>query len=617
VNAIGGLGDLAVEVRDLTVSLASGQPIVESVSLEVAAGQTLGIIGESGSGKTTLGLALLGYARPGAKITAGSVLIGAQEMLGKPEEEVRRLRGRTVGYVPQDPATALIPSLRVDQQISELQRIHLKQQDPVARDELLQLVHLPSDRPFRRRYPHQLSGGQQQRLAIALALVSRPQVLVLDEPTTGLDVVTQEHILESIVQIQSETGVAILYVSHNLAVVASVVHRVAVMYAGRIVEESEATPRFFGHPRHPYAAGLIASVPDHRSPRQLHGLAGIAVSVTDRPAGCAFEPRCPQRTPRCATEMPILEEIGSGHEVRCFEWRVTPEISVEDRPLDRIASGQYTCLSVEELSAQHRSRHGTVVAAASVSFSVQKGECLALVGESGSGKTTIARCIAGLHRPSGGTITLDGAVLAPIARERTQSVRKRLQIVFQNPYDSLNPRHTVRQAILRAMKAFETAGGYSSEDLDFVLDSVRLPRRVSQRYPAELSGGERQRVALARALAAKPELIICDEITSALDVSIQAAVIDLLVQLRASMDLSLLFITHDLGVVASIADRVVVLEQGVICESGPVEQVLNHPSDPYTQRLVGSAPVLDLGRRDHSDPASISAGGDDGSRRSD
>ena len=351
MNSTGGLGGLAVEVRDLTVSLASGQPIVESVSLEVASGKTLGIIGESGSGKTTLGLALLGYTRPGAKITAGSVLIGAQEMLGKPEQEVRSLRGRTVGYVPQDPATALIPTLRVDEQISELQRIHLKQQDPVARNEVLQLVHLPSDRSFRRRYPHQLSGGQQQRLAIALALVSRPQVLVLDEPTTGLDVVTQEHILESIVQIQSETGVAILYVSHNLAVVASVVHRVAVMYAGRIVEESEATPRFFGHPRHPYAAGLIASVPDHRSPRQLHGLAGIAVSVTDRPAGCAFEPRCPQRTPRCAMEMPILEDIGSGHEVRCFEWRVTPEISVEDRPLDRIGSGQYTCLSVEGLSA--------------------------------------------------------------------------------------------------------------------------------------------------------------------------------------------------------------------------------------------------------------------------
>ena len=208
VNSTGGLGGLAVEVRDLTVSLASGQAIVESVSLEVAAGQTLGIIGESGSGKTTLGLALLGYARPGAKITAGSVLIGAQEMLGKPEQEVRSLRGRTVGYVPQDPATALIPTLRVDEQISELQRIHLKQQDPVARSEVLQLVHLPSDRSFRRRYPHQLSGGQQQRLAIALALVSRPQVLVLDEPTTGLDVVTQEHILESIVQIQSETGVA-------------------------------------------------------------------------------------------------------------------------------------------------------------------------------------------------------------------------------------------------------------------------------------------------------------------------------------------------------------------------------------------------------------------------
>jgi peptide/nickel transport system ATP-binding protein len=584
--------ETALTVMNLEIALKSGPPIVQDVSFTVGRGETLAVVGESGSGKTTLGLALLGYARSGVRIAGGSVVVAGTEMVGPREEELRRLRGRVVAYVPQDPASSLIPTLRVGAQVDEIQRMHGRRVDHQVTADVLAAVQLPSTRTFLRRYPHQLSGGQQQRLSLALAIVSEPAVLVLDEPTTGLDVVTQARILGSIKEIQKRTNAAIVYVSHDLAVVASIADAIAVMYAGRIVEYSESPTELFDLPRHPYTAGLIASVPDHIAPRVLHGMPGVAVGLGDRPTGCAFAPRCRQRVDECEQAMPQLTRIDSGHDVRCLRWELTPRaprvarISVAED--DRAAQ----LLQVIDLRAVHADRMGEVVAAESVSFSVRRGECLALVGESGSGKTTVARCIAGLHAPSAGSILLDGTPLAPTARQRPKLARQRLQIVFQNPYDTLNPRLTVRASLLRAMRFFGHAES-SRADMSELFSRVRLPDSLADRYPSELSGGERQRVAIARALAARPEVVICDEVTSALDVSVQAAVLELLTSLRTEIGVSLLLITHDLGVVASIADRVIVLEKGEICEEGTVADVLAHPKDAYTRRLVSAAPTID------------------------
>ena len=427
---------------------------------------------------------------------------------------------------------------------------------------------------------------------IAIALVCEPPLVVLDEPTTGLDVVTQARVLEEVARLRSERGLAMVYVSHDLAVVAQVADRIAVMYAGRIVEEGPAAA-VLSEPRHPYTRGLIASIPDHVTPRRLRGMPGIAAGVGEHPAGCAFAPRCPQNVDRCEAELPPLEEIGDARSVRCFEWRRTPALELAERASPRPAGTAEPLLAVEGLRAEHGGRFAAVVAADDVSFEVAAGECVALVGESGSGKTTIARCIAGLHPPAAGRILLDGAVLAGMAKRRERDERRRIQIVFQNPYDSLNPRHRVSDAVARPARVLrELSQEQAMREVAALLERVRLPARVARRFPGELSGGERQRVAIARALAAHPDLLVCDELTSALDVSVQAAVLELLAELRADLGLSLLFISHDLGVVASVADRVLVLDRGVICEQGPVEQLLQRPEHPYTRQLIEAAPRL-------------------------
>ncbi len=458
----------------------------------------------------------------------------------------------------------------------------------------LQRVGLPAETMFARRYPHQLSGGQQQRVTIASALVCEPVAVVMDEPTTGLDVVTQARILEEVDRLRVESGLGVVYVSHDLAVVASIADRIAVMYAGRIVEDGP-TAELLARPRHPYTRGLIASIPDHVAPRRIRGIPGVAVGVGERPAGCAFAPRCAQRVELCDRELPALDDAGDRHEVRCFEWRATPRIELEPLVATRAeAEAAGPLLEVEGLGAAHSSRHETVVAADDVSFVLAAGECLALVGESGSGKTTIARCVAGLHEPSAGRIVFDGEPLAARARARPREARRRIQIVFQNPTDSLNPRRRIADEIARPARVLRgLSRAEARAEVTGLLERVRLPARLAGRFPGELSGGERQRVAIARALAAKPDLLICDEITSALDVSVQAAVLDLLSELRAELGLALLFISHDLGVVASVADRVLVLDRGAVCEQGRVAQVLAKPERDYTRRLLDAAPRVE------------------------
>jgi peptide/nickel transport system ATP-binding protein len=581
-----------LRVEGLAVELASGEPIVEDVDLELGAGEVLGLVGESGSGKTTTALALLGFAHRGARIAAGRVEIDGKELTGRDERLVRALRGRLVSYVAQDPGAALNPSLRVRDLIGDMFRAHGDGAgaDPVAG--ALASVHLPADEQFARRFPHQLSGGQQQRVAIATALVCEPRVVVLDEPTTGLDVVTQARILDEIDRLRRERSVAVVYVSHDLAVVASIADRIAVMYAGRIVEDGP-TADLVGRPRHPYTWGLLSSVPDVGQPRRIQSIPGVAVGVGERPPGCAFAPRCPQRTQRGIDEMPPLEAIGGGHRVRCFEWRRTPPLEPEELAPPPPVQRDVSLLRVESLRAEHGPRFDPVVAVREVSFEVARSECVALVGESGSGKTTIARCVVGLHAPAEGRVLLDAVPLAARAARRPRSARRRIQIVFQNPNDSLNPRHRVGDAIARPARILRDLSQREADaEAARLLERVRLPARLAERFPGELSGGERQRVAIARALAAQPDLIVCDEITSALDVSVQAAVLELLAELRSELELALLFITHDLGVVASIADRVLVLDEGVVCDSGPVEAILRRPQHDYTRRLVAAAPRL-------------------------
>jgi peptide/nickel transport system ATP-binding protein len=584
--------DPLLVVENLVVHSRAGGTVLGGVSVRLGAGESLGLVGESGSGKTTLAQALLGYARPGLQILSGSVRVAGTELVGIPERRLRPLRGSLVSYVPQDPASALNPSIRVGDQIREMLRVHAAGRDTLGLvAELLRRVELPADRAFERRFPHQLSGGQQQRVAIALALSCDPKLLVLDEPTTGLDVVTQGLILDEVLRLQHQLDVALVYVSHDLAAVATVTNRVAVMYAGHVLEQAP-TSVVTSRPRHPYTRGLVSSVPDHHTPRQLTGIPGVAPDVDNLPAGCPFQPRCEMRIDPCAAELPQLTEIAADHAVRCIRWQDTspPEV------LARHAARQQRhepLLRVDALVAQHR-MHGVVVTAVSeVTFSLGAGECLALVGESGSGKTTTARCVVGLHRASAGSIEFDGQALAPVARRRTTEQRRRVQVVFQNPYESLNPRHSVTTQVswpARALRGCSRAEAQA--EVTRLLERVRLPGRTASRYPGELSGGERQRVAIARALAAQPDLLVCDEITSALDVSVQAAVLDLLRELRTDLGLALLFITHDLGVVASVADEVLVLDSGQAVEIGGVETVLRSPRADYTRRLIDAAPSL-------------------------
>ncbi len=581
-------------VDRLRVELESGAPIVDNLSFSVYRGEILGLVGESGSGKTTTALAVLGYCRPGVRIAGGSVSLEGRELLGLGGSELRRLRGGVVSYIPQDPSSSLNPSLRVHEQVAQIVKSHDTKGgvNELVRD-VLERVHLPSDRSFQKRFPHQLSGGQQQRVTIAMALVCSPSLVVLDEPTTGLDVITQAHILREISRLRDETGVSMIYVSHDLAVVGAIADRIAVMYAGSIVEEGP-TATVLTRPRHPYAHGLLSSAPDHVVARRLRGIPGVAVGVGERPQGCAFAPRCPQRTPRADAEMPPLEEIAPGHRVRCFEWQLTPEV-VPESPIDgrALSVRGSPLLIVDGLQATHTTKTGTITAASDVSFAIEPGEVLALVGESGSGKTTIARCIAGLHSPDSGELLFRDRPLAATAKARPTETRRLIQIVFQNPYESLNPRRRVVEQLVRPAQQLRGLGhAAATREARGLLEQVRLPRALADQYPPELSGGERQRVAIARALIARPELLICDEITSALDTSVQAAILELLIQLQAELELALLVISHDLGVVASIASRVLVLERGAVCEEGRIDAILARPERPYTRALLEAAPTL-------------------------
>jgi peptide/nickel transport system ATP-binding protein len=580
-----------LKVTGLQVRLGrSGPDVVSDVSFAVPAGEVLGLVGESGSGKTTVALALLGHTRRGLRITAGQVLLDGTDLLALSPRDLRAARGARVSYVPQDPSAALNPALRVGTQVREILKVH-----PGAADgtgdrvaEVMREAYLDPTPELLHRYPHQLSGGQQQRVALAMAFACRPSLIVLDEPTTGLDVSTQRHVLETVRSLCRSYGVAAVYVSHDLAVVSGLVSEVAVMYAGRVVEIG-STARLFGEPVHPYTRGLLGAVPSPERAELLTGIDGQQPRPGRRGGGCSFAARCGYAIDACTTEAPELVSV-AGRSVRCLRTRDIPATRPERLPVAGVpATAGTAVLSVRGVAA----RYGSTPVLSGIDLEVAPRTCVAVVGESGSGKTTLARCVAGLHSNWIGEITFQGTPLPHGTRQRDKDVLRRVQYIFQNPYTSLNPRKTVSQIIDQQLQQLT---GLSRRERPVrtaeVLEDVSLVPDVLSCYPDQLSGGERQRVAIARALAVEPELLICDEVTSSLDVSVQAVIVELLRRIQSERHLALVFITHNLALVRSIAQSAVVLRDGVVAESGPVGQILEHPADPYTRRLVEDVPKL-------------------------
>jgi peptide/nickel transport system ATP-binding protein len=586
-----------VEVEGLRIEVEGQQvDIVDEVSFHIDAGEVLGLVGESGSGKTTVGLALLGHTRRGAVITGGEVRVNGENILVRSPAALRALRGRTVSYVPQDPASALNPALRIGKQLEETLVAHgfgtsgEERRDRLA--EMLEEVLLPSDAAFLRRYPHQISGGQQQRIGLAMAFACRPSVIALDEPTTGLDVTTQAHVLETVRMLCSAHGVAALYVSHDLAVVAALANRVAVMYAGRIVEIGPERVLFRAS-AHPYARRLVEAIPELSGEHALVGIPGTAPRPGHRPHGCFFAPRCPWASDECVASFPPRTRVSAEHEVRCFRFADVLAEAARERPpapprLDGDAGE--VLIGVRNLQAAHGERPVLF----DIDLDIRPRQCVALVGESGSGKTTLARCIAGLHRNFTGELALRGTPLAPGARSRDRETRRQIQYVFQSPYSSLNPRKTIGQIVGQPLRLFFDVGRREMHArIVHALERVQLTASVIDRYPHQLSGGERQRVAIARALVAEPTLLICDEVTSALDVSVQAAIVDLIAELQREMELGLLFVTHNLALIRTIAQDVAVMSAGRIVELGKVDRVLDEPQAEYTRRLLADTPSLE------------------------
>jgi peptide/nickel transport system ATP-binding protein len=617
---------LAITDLDLAYRTPAGPlTALSRVALSVEAGQTVAVVGESGSGKSTIAFAVMGLLGREAAIS-GSIRLEGRELVGLGETERRGLRGRAAGMVFQDPFTSLNPSLTIGRQMAEPLIVHRRMTREDARVRAVAAlgeVGLPSPADLMAAYPHQLSGGMQQRVLIANAIVCDPKLLILDEPTTALDVTVEAQILDLLDRLKRDRGLGLLFITHNLGVVNRIADRVCVLYAGRVVEFG-TKGQVLGWPSHPYAKGLLASLPRLSSAGRHERISPIPGRFPDLlapPPGCIFADRCPFVENRCRTEPQTLRATEPGHEVRCWK---SAEVPAWPRPPDqgraavqKDRDAGIPLLETQDLSKSYRrtrvgggwrwerrfgilpwpsARTEAVQAVDDISLTIGRGEILGLVGESGSGKSTFGRTVLRLVDPSGGKILFDGADIATVPERELASWRKLAQIVFQNPDSSLNPRRRVGDAIARAVALHtNVAPSRRRSHVETLLDRVGLPRSYYDRFPHQLSGGEKQRVGIARAIATEPEFIVCDEPVSALDVSVQATVLNLLDSLRDELGLSYLFISHDLSVVAYIADRIAVLYAGRICEIGPATAVLNPPYHPYTQVLLSSVPNPDVG----------------------
>lgn len=611
-----------IEAKNLSIEYRLNKRWINAiyeVSLRIDPLQIHGLVGESGSGKTTLAMTLMNYMAENARVSNGEILLDGENLLTRTEAEMRHIWGQQLNLVPQDPLASLNPVYTIGDQIAEITRLHgglSRSQSRQRAIEMLRTVKIADPETIVGRYPHQLSGGMQQRVLIAMALSTQPRLLVLDEPTTALDVTTQAVILDLFRELIRDNQAAAVYVSHDLGTVAQLCDHVTVLYAGEVME-SAPVEVLFDQPLHPYTVGLLSSLPrvTQEIETRLFTIEGVAPSLTERPAGCVFAPRCPVALQVCFDEKPPLDHAGEDRTVKCHRWH---EIASGELLLPTQLHEKATSAPPHEnyvLEARHIRKHfseysmldrllrrkpQSVRAVDDASLRIRERSTLGLVGESGSGKTTLARAIVALNPADEGEIELCGVKISLDLAHRDRETLRNLRMVFQNPNDALNPYQTVGQALerpLRLLVGEPLTHQQIHQRIVGLLEAVRLTAQYADRYPSELSGGEKQRVAIARAFAANPALIVADEPTSSLDVSVQAVIINLLKDLRTEKGASYLFISHDLDVIAYLADWIAVMYLGEIVEEGDTKDVYNPPSHPYTEALLSAIPVPDPTRR--------------------
>ena len=616
-------GDPIMQVRDLHVSFATEAGVcraVRGVNFDLWRGRTLGIVGESGSGKSVTALSLIGLLDDNAKVT-GSVIMNGEELIGKTDEEMSEIRGERIAMVFQDPLSALTPMFTIGDQIAEGLITHhpdmSKQQIHDRCVELLDLVGIPQPEERLSSFPHQFSGGMRQRVMIAIAIANNPDVIIADEPTTALDVTIQAQILDVLAKAQKETGAAVVLITHDLGVVAGAADDILVMYAGRPVERASIDD-IFQHPSMPYTMGLLGAVPKPHiaASQRLVPIQGNPPSLVDIPKGCPFSPRCPLATPECSLSEPNLEVVdaNSGHLASCRRLQeiIDKNMKYTDVfPVPDLLPADWADVPRDQrpvtLEVDHLVKHfpltgggmfrrtiGQVAAVDDVTFKIRQGETLALVGESGSGKSTTLMEIMNLMKPEDGRIVVLGHDLAELKKKaERKALRKDLQIIFQDPMSSLDPRMPIYDVLAEPLKVHKWSKEKINRRIGELMELVGLNPDYVDRFPAQFSGGQRQRISIARALATDPKVLLLDEPIASLDVSIQAGIINLLEDLQAKLKISYLFVAHDLAVIRHISDRVAVMYLGQVVELGETEDVFTHPRHPYTQALLSAIPVPD------------------------
>jgi len=593
----------ALKVDDLRVAyLVRGiaREVLRGVSFEVAPGEAYGLVGESGCGKSTTAYAALRYLPSNGRITGGHVLVAGADVTGMDDAALRRYRARDASMVYQDPGAALNPVLRIGPQVIECFTLLGQSKDEAKQHAIEGLRRVRIADPVRvmQRYPHQLSGGMQQRVVIAMALASDPTLLVLDEPTTGLDATVEAEVLDLVRALRSDTDAAILLIAHNLGVIRTMCDRVGVMYAGKVVEEGPAQ-QVFDDPQHPYTVGLLSCLPRHgiqKGERLLTTIPGTLPQIGTPLPTCVFVDRCPLVTEICRAEVAPVVEVGPGRWTRCHHAdRIGEILAADDTQGVEAATSHRVVFEMRDVSKTFRQHRHDIPALVGVDIGLEEGETLGLVGESGSGKSTLAKAMLGIHAPDeGGELQIDGKVVEGKTGDRTSDERRAVQMVFQNPDSALNRNWTVRRILKRAVvKLTGVKGRAADERVEKLAESLRLSPRHLDLKPRQLSGGLKQRVAIARAFAGDPRIVVCDEPTSALDVSVQAAILNVLAELQAGEKTSYLFISHDLGVVRYLADRIAVMYLGRIMEIGRTDEIFDGPHHPYTEALLSAVPTVD------------------------